>query len=71
MFVRQRNAAQGVPQYRLSISADDEYHYIYRVEDGKIAEEVYLGGRLGLWQQLRLVPESRKLAAEVGRGYCY
>jgi steroid delta-isomerase-like uncharacterized protein len=41
---------------------------IYRVEGGKIAEEVYLGDRLGLWQQLGLVPESRKLAAEIGRG---
>jgi steroid delta-isomerase-like uncharacterized protein len=40
---------------------------IYRVEGGKIAEEVYLGDRLGLWQQLGLVPESHKLAAEVGR----
>jgi len=39
---------------------------IYRVEGGKIAEEVYLGDRLGLWQQLGLVPDSRKLAAEVG-----
>jgi len=29
---------------------------IYRVEGGKIAEEVYLGDRLGLWQQLGLVP---------------
>jgi hypothetical protein len=37
------------------------------VEGGKIAEEVYLGDRLGLWQQLGLVPDSRKLAAEVGR----
>jgi steroid delta-isomerase-like uncharacterized protein len=40
---------------------------IYRVEGGKIAEEVYLGDRLGLWQQLGLVPDSRKLAAEVGK----
>jgi steroid delta-isomerase-like uncharacterized protein len=40
---------------------------IYRVEGGKIAEEVYLGDRLGLWQQLGLVPTSRELAAEVGR----
>lgn len=40
---------------------------IYRIEGGKIAEEVYLGDRLGLWQQLGLVPDSRKLAAEVGR----
>ncbi len=39
---------------------------IYRVEGGKIAEELYLGDRLGLWQQLGLVPTSRKLAAEVG-----
>ncbi len=39
---------------------------IYRVEEGKIAEEVYLGDRLGLWQQLGLVPTSRKLAAEIG-----
>jgi steroid delta-isomerase-like uncharacterized protein len=39
---------------------------IYRVEGGKIAEEVYLGDRLGLWQQLGLVPTSRKLASEVG-----
>ena len=40
---------------------------IYRIEDGKIAEELYLGDRLGLWQQLGLIPESRKLAAEIGR----
>jgi steroid delta-isomerase-like uncharacterized protein len=40
---------------------------IYRMEGGKIAEEVYLGDRLGLWQQLGLVPASRELAAEVGR----
>ncbi|HEX9372719.1 MAG TPA: ester cyclase [Roseiflexaceae bacterium] len=40
---------------------------IYRVEGGKIAEEVYLGDRLGLWQQLGLVPDSPKLAAEIGR----
>jgi steroid delta-isomerase-like uncharacterized protein len=40
---------------------------IYRIEDGKIADEVYLGDRLGLWQQLGLVPNSRKLAAEVGK----
>jgi len=39
---------------------------IYRVEGGKIAEEVYLGDRLGLWQQLGLVPTSRKLASEIG-----
>jgi steroid delta-isomerase-like uncharacterized protein len=39
---------------------------IYRVEGGKIAEEVYLGDRLGLWQQLGLVPASRKLAADFG-----
>jgi predicted ester cyclase len=39
---------------------------IYGVEDGKIAEEVYLGDRLRLWQQLGLVPESRKLAANFG-----
>jgi steroid delta-isomerase-like uncharacterized protein len=39
---------------------------IYRVEGGKDAEEVYLGDRLGLWQQLGLVPQSRKLAAAVG-----
>jgi steroid delta-isomerase-like uncharacterized protein len=39
---------------------------IYRVEGNKIAEEVYLGDRLGLWQQLGLVPDSRKLAAEIG-----
>ena len=40
---------------------------IYRVESGKIVEEVYLGDRLGLWQQLGLVPDTRKLAADVGR----
>ena len=40
---------------------------IYRMEGGKIAEELYLGDRLGLWQQLGLIPESRKLAAEIGR----
>jgi steroid delta-isomerase-like uncharacterized protein len=40
---------------------------IYRIEDGKIVDEVYLGDRLGLWQQLGLVPDSRKLAAEVGK----
>ena len=40
---------------------------IYKMENGKIAEEVYLGDRLGLWQQLGLVPDTRKLAAEVGR----
>jgi steroid delta-isomerase-like uncharacterized protein len=40
---------------------------IYRVDGGKIAEEVYLGDRLGLWQQLGLVPGSHTLAAEVGR----
>jgi steroid delta-isomerase-like uncharacterized protein len=40
---------------------------IYRVEDGKIAEELYLGDRLGLWQQLGLVPDSHQLAAAVGR----
>jgi steroid delta-isomerase-like uncharacterized protein len=39
---------------------------IYRVEGSKIAEEVYLGDRLGLWQQLGLVPTSRKLASEIG-----
>jgi steroid delta-isomerase-like uncharacterized protein len=39
---------------------------IYRLEGGKIAEELYLGDRLGLWQQLGLVPESRKLTAELG-----
>jgi steroid delta-isomerase-like uncharacterized protein len=39
---------------------------IYRIAGGKIAEEVYLGDRLGLWQQLGLVPESRKLAANFG-----
>jgi steroid delta-isomerase-like uncharacterized protein len=39
---------------------------IYRMQGGKIAEEVCLGDRLGLWQQLGLVPESRKLAAAVG-----
>jgi len=40
---------------------------IYRMEGGKIADEVYLGDRLGLWQQLGLVPDSHKLAAEVGK----
>jgi steroid delta-isomerase-like uncharacterized protein len=40
---------------------------IYRIEGGKIADEVYLGDRLGLWQQLGLVADSRKLAAEVGK----
>ena len=40
---------------------------IYRIESGKIAEELYLGDRLGLWQQLGLIPDSRKLAAEIGR----
>jgi steroid delta-isomerase-like uncharacterized protein len=40
---------------------------IYKVEGGKIVQEVYLGDRLGLWQQLGLVPESRKLAAGIGR----
>ena len=40
---------------------------IYRVEGNKIAEEVYLGDRLGLWQQIGLVPNSRRLAAEIGR----
>jgi len=48
-----------------------ELHYagftMYRIVDGKIVEELYLGDRLGLWQQLELVPESHKLAAEVGR----
>jgi steroid delta-isomerase-like uncharacterized protein len=39
---------------------------IYRIAGGKIAEEVYLGDRLGLWQQLGLVPESRKLAVNFG-----
>jgi hypothetical protein len=33
---------------------------------GTIAQEVYLGDRLGLWQQLGLVPTSRKLAAAIG-----
>jgi predicted ester cyclase len=41
---------------------------IYRVEGGKITEEVCLGDRLGLWQQLGPVPTSRKLAAEIGHG---
>jgi steroid delta-isomerase-like uncharacterized protein len=40
---------------------------IYRIEGDKIAEEVYLGDRLGLWQQLGLVPDSHKLATEVGK----
>lgn len=40
---------------------------IYRIAASKIAEEVYLGDRLGLWQQLGLVSESRTLAAEIGR----
>src|SRR6266508_5098248 len=40
---------------------------IYRIEGGKIADEVYLGDRLGLWQQIGLVPDSRRLAAEVGK----
>ena len=40
---------------------------IYRIEAGKIADEVYLGDRLGLWQQLGLVSDSRRLAAEVGK----
>jgi len=48
-----------------------ELHYagftMYRIVDDKIAEELYLGDRLGLWQQLGLVPDSRRLAAEVGR----
>jgi steroid delta-isomerase-like uncharacterized protein len=48
-----------------------DLHYagftMYRIVDGKIAEELYLGDRLGLWQQLGLVPDSHKLAAEVGR----
>jgi steroid delta-isomerase-like uncharacterized protein len=39
---------------------------IYRIEGDRIVDEVYLGDRLGLWQQLGLVPDSRKLAAEVG-----
>jgi hypothetical protein len=42
---------------------------IYRIEDVKIADEVYLGDRLGLWQQLGRVPDSRKLVAEVGKDY--
>jgi steroid delta-isomerase-like uncharacterized protein len=40
---------------------------IYRLVDGKIAEELYLGDRLSLWQQLGLVRDSHRLAAEVGR----
>jgi steroid delta-isomerase-like uncharacterized protein len=40
---------------------------IFRIEDGKIADEVYLGDRLGLWQQLGLVPDSHKLVAEMGK----
>jgi hypothetical protein len=38
-------------------------HYHLSRPGRKIAEEVYLGDRLGLWQQLGLVPTSRKLAA--------
>ena len=34
---------------------------IYRIAGGKIAEEHYFGDRLGLWQQLGLIPDSRQL----------
>ena len=37
---------------------------IFRLADNKIAEEQYLGDRLGLWQQLGVVPESATLVAE-------
>jgi predicted ester cyclase len=40
---------------------------IYRVDGGKIVEAVYLGDRLGLWQQLGLTRDTHKLAAEVDR----
>jgi len=36
----------------------------YRLSDGKIAEERYLGDRLGLWQQLGIVAGSRQLVEE-------
>lgn len=39
---------------------------IYRVVDGKIAEELYSGDRLGLWQQLGKVEPSEQLI-EQGR----
>jgi steroid delta-isomerase-like uncharacterized protein len=34
---------------------------IYRVTNGKVKEELYSGDRLGLWQQLGLVPQSDRL----------
>jgi hypothetical protein len=40
---------------------------IYRVDGGKIVEAVYLGDRLGLWQQLGLTRDTHKLAAELDR----
>ena len=39
---------------------------IFRVEDGKIVEEIYLADRLGLWQQLGIVTENRVLMPEIG-----
>lgn len=37
---------------------------IYQLKDGKIVQELYSGDRLGLWQQLGLVPESPRLVQD-------
>jgi steroid delta-isomerase-like uncharacterized protein len=39
---------------------------IYQLEGGKIRQESYFGDRLGLWQQLGTVPETRELVEESG-----
>jgi predicted ester cyclase len=37
---------------------------MFRVVSKRIIEELYLGDRLGLWQQLGLVPESTRLISQ-------
>jgi steroid delta-isomerase-like uncharacterized protein len=40
----------------------------FRIVNKQIIEELYLGDRLGLWQQLGLVPESTRLISQhIGR----